>query len=116
VPDYPRPRRRDFPTLGSYQNALERWEMIRDSERQERRRSDRERRVSEYRDATSRPSGTLEAGKTTADGRSAYYEDGGSTGQREGHRDRYSGPEGPFGPGHHHDGSEDGGETWERYH
>lgn len=73
------------------------------------------RRIRQYRDATSRPEGTQEAGHTTVDGRSAYYEDGGSTGAT-GRRERYYGPNGPFGPDHHHDTSFDGGETWENWH
>lgn len=72
-------------------------------------------RVQSYRAAISRPEGVQKAGNTWVDGQPGYYEDGGTTG-RDGHRDRYSGPLGPFGAGHHHDGSEDGGDTWERYH
>lgn len=96
------------------QRERERRQAERQAER-DARRAERDARIRSYRSATSRPEGTQEAGNTTVDGDPAYYEDGGNTGRPE-HRDRYSGPEGPFGPGHHHDGSEDGGETWERYH
>jgi hypothetical protein len=71
-------------------------------------------RLREYRASTGRPEGEQEAGNTWADGRPGYYEDGGTTGKKR--RERYSGPNGPFGPGHHHDTSEDGGETWRRQH
>src|SRR5258708_26346596 len=74
-----------------------------------------DRRVRDYHNATSRPEGWQEAGNTTVDGQAGYYEDGGSTG-RANHRDRYSRPNGPFGPDPPHDRSDDGGETWERYH
>lgn len=84
-------------------------------ERERLARLENDRRTRDYRQATSRPQGTQEAGNTFVDGHPAYYEDGGSTGTR-GRRERYSGPNGPFGPGHHHDTSRDGGETWERWH
>jgi len=89
-------------------------ELNREGQRRSRRRGD-DRRMQQYRQATSRPEGVQEAGNTSVDGQPGYYEDGGTTGRR-GHRDRYYGPNGPFGPDHHHDGSEDGGETWENYH
>lgn len=84
-------------------------------ERERQARLDNDRRTRNYRSVTDRPDGEQEAGNTFVDGHPAYYEDGGSTSKR-GRRERYSGPNGPFGSGHHHDTSHDDGETWERWH
>jgi len=88
------------------------WQEMKD--RVERQREE-DRRMREYRESLSRPEGVQEAGNTWVDGDPGYYEDGGSTGKKR-RRERYSGPNGPLGPGHHHDSSEDGGETWKRWH
>lgn len=89
----------------------QRCRMLTYAETLERREKER---LREHRISSGRPDGTQEAGNTWVDGRPGYYEDGGSTGRRR--RERYSGPNGPFGPGHRHDSSEDGGETWKRRH
>jgi hypothetical protein len=84
-------------------------------EAQQAKRGGKSRRMRQYDKATNRPEGEQEAGNTWVNGQPAYYEDGRSTGKPN-HRDRYYGPNGPFGSNHHHDGSEDDGVTWENYH
>jgi hypothetical protein len=121
----PRPDRRNFYTTGvggrrlfrqeAYENAVGDWERRRDEEGESRTPRSRERRIRDVETSSDRPTGILEAGNTAVDGEAAYYEDGGGTGQ-SGRRERYSGPNGPFGEGHHHDSSTDQGQTWDRWH
>lgn len=120
-----KPQRKDYWTHGiggrrifrqqAFDDAVGTWQRRQDEEQEERRERTRDERIADVDKATNRPEGMLEAGNTTVDGEPGYYEDGGGTGQ-SGRRERYSGSNGPFGEGHHHDSSSDDGQTWDRWH
>lgn len=90
----------------------ERMKKVR-QEAKRREREEQKRQRAAYDSVTNRPQGELEAGNTFVNGQPAYYEDGGQSGIA-GQRDRYYGPNGPFGNDHVHNISNDGGETWRR--